>query len=173
MPKRTADYREWLYKELTDPEVAANYVNAASEDSEESLLTALRNVAEASKMGTVAKRAKVNRENLYRSLSQDGNPRLATFTAVLSAMGLKLRVEPLIPSSGSPVSSGSGGVYLSTETATTTSTSPKKGNREQQFAMQVTLTNSPYLNFIDGVFPSEIQKLSNQNYFYGRGDLNG
>jgi len=54
MPKRTRSYDAWLLKELIDPVIAANYINAASEDSDEMLLVAMRNVAEAHKMSHVA-----------------------------------------------------------------------------------------------------------------------
>lgn len=94
MPKRTRSHEAWLLKTLTDPVVAANYVNAALDDSFEMFLTAIRNVAEAHTMGKVAEHARLNRENLYRSLSKRGNPRLDTLRAVLSAVGLRLSVEP-------------------------------------------------------------------------------
>ncbi|MGH9758195.1 MAG: addiction module antidote protein [Candidatus Acidiferrales bacterium] len=97
MPKRTTDYQGWLLDQLADPGVAANYVNAAVSDSPEMLLEAMRNVAEALRMAEVAKKAQVNRESLYRSLSCQGNPRLSTFTSVLNALGLQLKVEPLQP----------------------------------------------------------------------------
>jgi hypothetical protein len=57
---------------------------------------ALRDVAEATKgMSQVATEADKNRENLYRMLSSEGNPRLNSLWAVLEAMGLRLSVEPI------------------------------------------------------------------------------
>jgi probable addiction module antidote protein len=94
MPKRTKSYDSWLSKELTDPVVAASYINAAAEDSEEMLLVAIRKVAEARKMSQVAKDADVSRESLYKTLSSDGNPLLANFRAILDALGLKVEVVP-------------------------------------------------------------------------------
>jgi len=47
MPKRTKDYHSWLLKQLIDPQVAVDYLNAAIEDSPAMFLKALRNVAEA------------------------------------------------------------------------------------------------------------------------------
>lgn len=94
MPKRTKSYDSWLLKELTDPVVAANYINAASEDSDEMLLVAMRNVAEAHKMVRVAKDANVSRESLYRTLSDEGNPRLKNFRTILGTFGLKIKVTP-------------------------------------------------------------------------------
>lgn len=94
MPKRTRDYDEWLYEQLMDPSFAAEYLNAASEDSPEILLVAMRNIAEAHKMSRVAAGASVNRESLYRTLSKGGNPRLETFRAILDVFGLKITVAP-------------------------------------------------------------------------------
>jgi probable addiction module antidote protein len=56
-------------------------------------LRALRNVAEAFQMSSVAEDAGVNRENLYRMLSGSGNPKLRSLLAVLKALGLHLSVE--------------------------------------------------------------------------------
>ncbi len=93
MPKRTKNYHSWLLNRLTNPRAAANYLNAAMNDSAEMFLTALRNVAEARTMAKVAQEAGVNRESLYRTLSEDGNPRLSTLNSVLNALGLKMAVE--------------------------------------------------------------------------------
>lgn len=94
MPKRTRNYDSWLLKELIDPFVAANYINAASEDSDEMLLIAMRNVAEAHRMSRVAEEANVNRESLYKTLSSGGNPRLENFRSILDVLGLKILVAP-------------------------------------------------------------------------------
>ncbi len=92
MPKRTKSYNSWRLSKLTDPEVAASYVNAAISDSPEMFLKALRNVAQARQMTKVAKTAGVTRENLYRAFSDEGNPTLDTLSSVLRAVGLKLIV---------------------------------------------------------------------------------
>ncbi|MGE0873559.1 MAG: addiction module antidote protein [Burkholderiales bacterium] len=88
-------HRERLIEELrADPELAAEYLNAAAEDQDPHVyLSALRTVAEAQGMAKVAKAAGVPRESLYRVLSQKGNPRFSTFHAVLKAAGLKLAVQ--------------------------------------------------------------------------------
>jgi probable addiction module antidote protein len=97
MPKRTKGFREQLLKDLIDQSEAAEYVNAASEDSEEMFLIALRDVAEARQMARVANEAGVAREALYRMLSEEGNPRLNTLWAILNAVGLHIQVEPIAP----------------------------------------------------------------------------
>jgi probable addiction module antidote protein len=59
-------------------------------------MRALRNVAEAlGGIAQVAKAANLNRETLYRTLSEGGNPELRSLTAILGAAGLRLSVKPL------------------------------------------------------------------------------
>jgi probable addiction module antidote protein len=85
---------------------AAEYLNAALDDTDESavLLIALRRIAEAGGgISKVAKAAGVERESLYRELSARGKPRLSTLVAVTKAVGLKLTVEAARPE---PVTNG-------------------------------------------------------------------
>jgi probable addiction module antidote protein len=91
----TVSHRERLIEELrADPELAAEYLNAAAEDGDPRVyLTALRTVAEAQGMAKVAKAAGVPRESLYRALSSNGNPRFSTLNAILKAAGLKMAVQ--------------------------------------------------------------------------------
>jgi len=95
MPKRTANFREQLLKDLASPSEAALYLNAAEEDSEEMLLIALRDVAEAKQMAQVAEQAGVAREALYRMLSKSGNPTYNSLKGVLSALGIHMRFAPV------------------------------------------------------------------------------
>ena len=77
-----------------DPELAAEYLNAAAEDGGARVyLAALRTVAEAKGMAKVAKASGVPRESIYRALSATGNPRFSTLHAILKAAGLKIAVE--------------------------------------------------------------------------------
>jgi len=78
-----------------DPKFAAEYLKAAIEDEDEPgvLLVALRHLAQAQGIAKVAKAAGVERESLYRALSERGNPRLSTLYAVTKAVGLRLTVE--------------------------------------------------------------------------------
>jgi len=90
----TQDYREGLLEDLKDSTEAAAYLNAALEDgSGEVFLLALRDVAEARGMSEISRRSKLNRENLYRMLSKEGNPQLSSLTALLKGCGLKLAVD--------------------------------------------------------------------------------
>jgi probable addiction module antidote protein len=93
MPKRTKSYHAWLLKRLSDPIESERYLKVAMADTPEIFLKALRNVAEANKMAKVAEEAGVNRESLYKALSEDGNPRLSTLESVLKALGMSLTVQ--------------------------------------------------------------------------------
>ena len=92
MPKRTSSYHPWLVEKLKVPQTAESYLRTALEDSQEAFLTALRNVAEARGMSTVAEETGLNRESLYRTLSSEGNPTLNTLSAVLDALGLRMAI---------------------------------------------------------------------------------
>ena len=95
--KASISHDEAIIKELReDPDFAAEYLKAAMEDDEEPkvLLIALRQIAQAQGIAKVAKRARIERESLYRALSPKGNPRFSTIAAVTKALGLTLTVEP-------------------------------------------------------------------------------
>ena len=86
-------YKRELLKDLTDPREAAAYLTVAlHEGSREEFLLALRNVAEAHGISTLATKAKLSRESLYRTLSARGNPRLSSLEPLLDKMGLRLTV---------------------------------------------------------------------------------
>jgi probable addiction module antidote protein len=89
---KTSSYRESLMEALKDPAEAAAYLNAGLEDSPQAFLKAARNVAQAHEMSKVAKGSGIQRESLYRALSENGNPTLDTLTAVLAALGLRLSI---------------------------------------------------------------------------------
>jgi probable addiction module antidote protein len=93
--KTIVRHDEWLMAQLADAEFAAEYLNAASEDDDpRTYLTAMRKVVEArGGMATVAEKASLSRETLYRTLSARGNPTIKTLTAVLKATGLKFGIS--------------------------------------------------------------------------------
>lgn len=83
---------------LRDPEVAAEYLNEALDENDCAvILMALRNIAAAQDEGIsgLAARTQLGRESMYKMLSENGNPRLSSFTSVVRALGLKLKVEPV------------------------------------------------------------------------------
>ncbi len=91
---KTKSYQAELIASLRDSREAAEYLNAALEEEDPELfLVALRNVAEAQGgMAQLAEKARLNRESLYKMLSERGNPELRSLEALLHALGLRLAV---------------------------------------------------------------------------------
>lgn len=93
---RTKNYKEHLLERLQTPEDIAGYINAVIDENDvPTFLLALRDVADAQGLGKVAEQANLNRENVYRMLSDQGNPRLKSLFSVLYVLGLEVRVEPM------------------------------------------------------------------------------
>ena len=84
--------RAWDAAEhLKDDADIAAYLNAAFEDGDPALIAAaLGDIARAKGMSAVARSAGLGRESLYKALSPDGRPELATVMKVVQALGLKL-----------------------------------------------------------------------------------
>ena len=93
MTKASRPYKPEMLNALQDPAEAAEYLNAALEDSNELFLLALRNVAEAHGKKKLAEDVQRNHESMYRILSEQGNPQFSSLTAILRELGLKLSVE--------------------------------------------------------------------------------
>lgn len=92
-----AELRRWedlLDEDLQDPAEAAAYLDACLEGGDPNVfLLALRDVARA--RGGIAKLAEntsLNREHLYRMLSENGNPELRSLEALLDALGFRLSI---------------------------------------------------------------------------------
>ena len=70
---------------------------AAEEDLGDGIVirAALKHVAQTQNMSSLARDAGLNRGNLYKALSVDGNPTLATLLKVIRVLGLRLRLEPV------------------------------------------------------------------------------
>lgn len=97
-PWDAADYLEDL-----DDVVA--YLEAAFEDGDPRIVAAaLGDIARSRGMTAVAAKAGLGRESLYKALSGDGNPGLATILGVMNALGLRLR-----PLASGPGPAGDGG----------------------------------------------------------------
>jgi probable addiction module antidote protein len=88
--------RPWdVTEQLKTPKAVAAYLEAAFEDGDPTLISAaIGDVARARGMSEIAERAGLSRESLYRSLSGDGNPSLATVLKVLKALDVKLEAHP-------------------------------------------------------------------------------
>ncbi len=91
----TKSYQSELMKQLKDPSEAVEYLNACYEDSEEVFLAGLRNVVEArGGVRAISKLSDLNRENLYRVLSERGNPKFYSLTSILDAIGISIQFTP-------------------------------------------------------------------------------
>ena len=88
-------YHNDLIEALKDPAEAAAYLDAALEEGDPCLfLLSLRNVAEAhGGLLKLSQKTKLNRVNLYRMLSRQGNPEINSLAKLLDAMGFRLAVE--------------------------------------------------------------------------------
>ena len=94
---RDSSFDDYMTESMKDPAEAAAYIEAVMElDDPAALLVALRHVAKAHGMAEVARRANVGEKTLFKSLSENGNPTIATVHKVLHAVGLRLsvRAEP-------------------------------------------------------------------------------
>ena len=81
----------------TDEDVRGLLRAATDEDPGDGtvLRAALMHLARTQNISALARDAGVNRGNLYEALSEDGNPTLATLLKVASALGLRLRLDPV------------------------------------------------------------------------------
>jgi len=88
-------YQHSLIKRLSDPKEAAAYLDAALEEGDRpAFLLAIRNVIDArGGMTQMARQTGLNRENLYRVLSERGNPEINSLEKLLKGLGLRLAVE--------------------------------------------------------------------------------
>ena len=88
-------YHDSLIEALRNPVEAAAYLDAALEAGDRpAFLLAIRNVVKAlGGMSHIARDTGLNRENLYRLLSEQGNPEIASLEKLLKSLGLRLSVE--------------------------------------------------------------------------------
>ncbi|MDE0286419.1 MAG: putative addiction module antidote protein [Gammaproteobacteria bacterium] len=78
---------------LGSDEAIIEYLNAALEEGDSDFFVkAVGDVARAKGMMKIAKTTGLGRQNLYRSLSRGGNPRVGTLFRVLDALDVRLSV---------------------------------------------------------------------------------
>ena len=81
---------------LTDAKSQTELLADAFASGEPAYITnALRTVARARGMTTIARDTEVSRVGLYKALGEDGNPQLTTLLAVVKALGFQLSVKAL------------------------------------------------------------------------------
>ena len=95
MPKtRTTRYD--VAEHLRTPKEMAAYLDACltDPDTDEAFIAkALGDIARAKGMTQVARDAGLSRESLYKALSENGNPSLATVLKVAKALGVRLHAQ--------------------------------------------------------------------------------
>lgn len=80
---------------LDSPEAIEAYLEDALESNDSAVVAhALGVIARAKGMSQIAQDAGLSRESLYKALSAEGNPELATVLKVIKALGLKLTIAP-------------------------------------------------------------------------------
>ena len=94
MKKKTvkSKTRRWdVVEHLKTEADRAAYLDAALEEGDATLVAAaLGDIARARGMAEVARKTGLGRESLYKALSAEGNPELATVLKVIHTLGLRL-----------------------------------------------------------------------------------
>lgn len=94
--KKYKDYNTWLLDELKDQKLALNYLNEALMDEDQRVfLIALKDVlaAQGQDMSALAKDAHITRQNLYRILSAQGNPRWSNLSSLCNVLGFQVQLS--------------------------------------------------------------------------------
>ncbi len=98
--EKTGSFEDLLIESLQNTKKASAYLQVALDEYQEDgnleiFLVALRNVAKAQGgIGTLAKKTHLSRQHLYSALSDQGNPRLDTFSTLLKGLGFHLSISP-------------------------------------------------------------------------------
>ena len=72
----------------------SSYLNAALEENDpQFFMKALGNIAKARGVSSIAQETGLARQQLYKTLSSQGNPRLDTLFKLSKTLGIKLTVE--------------------------------------------------------------------------------
>ena len=88
--------KKWdMAKYLDSEDMMTEYLNAALEDGDPAVISvALGNIARARGMSKLSQETGVTRDGLYKALSPTGNPSFTTVQKVITALGLKVVVQP-------------------------------------------------------------------------------
>jgi len=92
-PSKTKTVPYDVAEQLRTPEDMAAYLDAWLAEAPEDvagIARALGDIARARGMAQVARDAGLSRESLYKALSRNGNPSLATILKVTKALGMRL-----------------------------------------------------------------------------------
>jgi probable addiction module antidote protein len=103
--KLTRNYQDHLINRLSNPNLAAEYLNTVINDIKRHnksqpeqlqalLLLAIKNVAQAhGGMSNLAETAGISRQSLHQILSENGNPTLSSLIAILDACGIEFSFQ--------------------------------------------------------------------------------
>jgi probable addiction module antidote protein len=89
------EFKDTIQNELRNPEFAVAYLNDALESGDKkAFLIALKDVIEArGDITGFAKAAQTPRQNIYRMLSEEGNPTFDNLTSIFNAMGVQMHLS--------------------------------------------------------------------------------
>jgi len=91
MALQTSPWKPGDYIKTPDDAIAC--IQAALEEvGPECVKAALRAIADSEGVSALARKTGLNRQGLYRALSEEGDPKLSTLNAILDALGLRLSV---------------------------------------------------------------------------------
>ena len=92
-------FEKWdLADDIETREDVIGILEAALEENDpEFLFKVIGDIARSKGMAQIAKELNLNRESLYRSLSQDGNPSFVTIFKVLDNLGFQLSIRQKVP----------------------------------------------------------------------------
>jgi probable addiction module antidote protein len=94
--RKTKTYPYDVAEQLRTPEEMAAYLDAwlaEAPDDAPGIARALGDIARAKGMTQVARDTGLSRESLYKALSENGNPSLATCLKVIHALGVRLHAQ--------------------------------------------------------------------------------
>lgn len=95
------NFKDYHLEKLSDTDEAKRHLRVALEEYEKdgdvsAFLLALKDLAQAQGgFSYLAKKTNLNRQNLYKTLSEKGNPRLNTIETILRCFGFRLSIESL------------------------------------------------------------------------------
>jgi probable addiction module antidote protein len=101
MPKAKETFSHYDSADYLDSEESiAAYLEAVMEEGGDDpayIAHALGVIARARNISRLARDTGLSREGLYKALSGEGNPSFATIVKVAKALGLRIRLDPVLP----------------------------------------------------------------------------
>jgi probable addiction module antidote protein len=92
---KSKPYLPMLLERLKDSQFAVDYLSEVLQhESQEAFLIALRHVIDARQesISEIADQSGLTRQGLYKTLSEEGNPRLSTLNQILKSLGMSIKI---------------------------------------------------------------------------------